>query len=46
VLEEDTILFECKKGPYNAKTDKLFAKWAPEEPESNALQKLKKYLNL
>ena len=31
VLEEDTILFECKKGPYNAQTDKTFAEWSPEE---------------
>lgn len=31
VLEEDTILFECKKGPYNAETDKTFASWSPEE---------------
>jgi len=46
VMEEDTILFECKKGPYNAETDKLFAKWTPDESESNALQKLKKHLNL
>lgn len=31
VLEEDTILFETKKGPYNADTDKVFADWSPEE---------------
>lgn len=31
VLEKDTIIFECKKGPYNAETDKEFAGWAPEE---------------
>jgi cupin fold WbuC family metalloprotein len=31
VLEKDTIIFECKKGPYNADTDKEFAGWAPEE---------------
>jgi cupin fold WbuC family metalloprotein len=31
VMEEDTILFECKKGPYNADTDKVFAEWAPAE---------------
>jgi cupin fold WbuC family metalloprotein len=31
VLEEDTILFECKKGPYDKKADKTFAPWAPEE---------------
>ena len=31
VLEQDTVLFECKKGPYDADTDKVFAPWAPEE---------------
>lgn len=31
VLEEDTILFECKKGPYDAEKDKIFAPWAPAE---------------
>lgn len=31
VLEENTILFECKKGPYDAETDKIFADWSPEE---------------
>jgi len=36
VLEEDTILFECKKGPYNAATDKEFAEWAPKEGDQTA----------
>ncbi|MCG2589966.1 WbuC family cupin fold metalloprotein [Rhodohalobacter sulfatireducens] len=31
VLEDDTILFECKKGPYDAETDKYFADWSPKE---------------
>ena len=31
VLEPDTVLFACKKGPYDAETDKIFAEWAPEE---------------
>jgi cupin fold WbuC family metalloprotein len=31
VLERDTVIFEVKKGPYNAQTDKEFAQWAPEE---------------
>ncbi|WP_340106070.1 WbuC family cupin fold metalloprotein [Rhodohalobacter sp. 8-1] len=35
VLESDTIIFECKKGPYNAETDKKFAAWAPDENEEN-----------
>jgi cupin fold WbuC family metalloprotein len=46
VLEDDTILFECKKGPYSAETDKVFARWSTKESESNAFQKLKKHLNL
>ena len=31
VLEENTMLFECKKGPYSAIKDKTFASWSPEE---------------
>ena len=38
VLEPDTIIFECKKGPYNAKTDKEFALWAPEEGDEKVAQ--------
>ncbi len=36
VLESDTILFECKRGPYDAETDKIFAPWAPEEGTEEA----------
>jgi len=36
VLQPDTVIFECKKGPYDAKTDKEFADWAPEEGDENA----------
>ena len=37
-LAEDTVLLEVKRGPYNAKTDKRFADWAPAEgaPEAAA----------
>ncbi len=42
VLEKDTILFECKKGPYDAETDKIFASWAPEEFTGDAGEYLKK----
>lgn len=42
VLEEDTILFECKKGPYDAKTDKEFAKWSPSEGHQTVEQWMKK----
>lgn len=30
-IEDDTVLFEVKPGPYDEKTDKDFASWAPEE---------------
>lgn len=35
-LAVNTAVFECKDGPYNPDTDKIFAKWAPMEgtPES------------
>jgi len=38
VLEEDTILFECKKGPYDAGSDKVFAAWAPPEGSREAAE--------
>ncbi len=41
VMEPDTVLFECKKGPYNAETDKTFAEWAPEEGSADADNYLK-----
>ncbi len=42
VLEKDTILFEVKRGPYDAETDKVFAQWAPEEFSSEG----EKFLNI
>jgi cupin fold WbuC family metalloprotein len=38
-LEPDTVVFECKPGPYDGTTDKRFAPWAPAEgtPEATAL---------
>jgi cupin fold WbuC family metalloprotein len=36
VMEDDTVLFEAKPGPYNPKTDKDFAPWAPEEGSPEA----------
>lgn len=37
-LEQDTVVFEAKNGPYSAATDKDFAAWAPAEgdPEAGA----------
>jgi len=46
VIEENTILFESKKGPYNAETDKKFAPWSSDESEPHAFDNLKNYLNL
>lgn len=40
-LEEDTVVFEVKPGPYEAMSDKDFASWAPKEGASEALA----YLN-
>ena len=45
-VEEDTVLFEVKPGPYDSITDKDFAKWAPAEGSEevneyfNAIQNL------
>lgn len=44
VLEEDTILFECKKGPYNVETDKVFADWAPQEGAPDAEMWMNQYI--
>lgn len=41
VLEPDTIIFECKKGPYDVDTDKEFASWAPEEGDDKATEFMK-----
>lgn len=35
-LQTGTVLFEVKKGPYRALTDKDFAKWAPLENDPQA----------
>ncbi len=32
-LEPDSVILETKKGPYDAASDKSFAKWAPAEGE-------------
>ena len=37
-LEEGTVLFEVKAGPYTISTDKDFASWAPSEGESGVDQ--------
>ena len=35
-LADDTVVLEIKRGPYNAATDKRFARWAPEEETQEA----------
>jgi cupin fold WbuC family metalloprotein len=42
-LEEDSVLYEVKEGPYSEQDDKKFAPWAPEEgaPEAGSfMQKI------
>lgn len=36
VLDADTVIFECKIGPYEAMSDKDFALWAPDEGTDDA----------
>ena len=37
-LVPDTVIFEAKPGPYDAKTDKVFAPWAPPEGSAGAAE--------
>jgi cupin fold WbuC family metalloprotein len=41
-LEEDTVIFEVKSGPYKKSTDKDFAPWAPKADSPEALAYLAK----
>jgi cupin fold WbuC family metalloprotein len=41
-LEEGTIVYELKDGPYNPVNDKQFASWAPEEGTPEAIVYLEK----
>jgi cupin fold WbuC family metalloprotein len=43
-LEEGTVVYEIKDGPYNAGDDKNFASWAPNEGESEASLQLNLWL--
>ena len=52
VLKEGSVLYEVKEGPFIKETDKIFAKWAPEEGTKEAqefnekiLSNLKTYLH-
>jgi len=35
-LEQDSIIYECKDGPWQQMNDKNFAEWAPKEGDENA----------
>jgi cupin fold WbuC family metalloprotein len=37
VLEPDTVVLEIKRGPYEVRTDKVFAPWAPVEGSEQAV---------
>lgn len=37
-LSESSVIYEIKDGPYNAKNDKFFAAWAPEEGSLDAVE--------
>jgi cupin fold WbuC family metalloprotein len=39
-LEDNSVYYELKDGPYDEGTDKVFAEWAPEEESSDASQYL------
>lgn len=43
-LEEDTVLFEVKPGPYEKTSDKDFAPWAPKEGTESAQAYLEQLL--
>ncbi len=45
-LEEDTVVFEVKPGPYIKKQDKGFASWSPEENTPEAELYLKQLIEL
>ena len=44
-LEEGTVAYEVKDGPYNPIDDKNFASWAPKEGDNNAWDYNKKLLH-
>ena len=36
ILKPDTVILEIKRGPYDARLDKVFATWAPAEDDEGA----------
>lgn len=45
VLKEGSVLYEVKEGPFILETDKIFAKWAPEEGTKEAQEFNEKILS-
>lgn len=45
-LEENTILYEVKDGPYDPLTDKIFAPWAPKEGDPDCQTFNRKLLDI
>ena len=43
-LEDNSVLYEVKDGPYHALSDKNFAPWAPAEGNAEALDYMEKLL--
>jgi cupin fold WbuC family metalloprotein len=43
-LEEGTVVYEVKDGPYNVTDDKNFALWAPKEGDAEASLQLRSWL--
>jgi len=44
-LEDSTIIYEVKDGPYDQATDKVFATWTPKEGDDNCLEYNKKLID-
>lgn len=44
-LEDDSVAYEIKNGPYNQAQDKDFASWAPKEGDSNTDEFINKILS-
>lgn len=45
-LEKDSVIYEVKDGPYDAKNDKIFAPWSPEEGSPEGAEFNKRILEI
>ena len=43
-LEEDSVLYEIKGGAYVKETDKIFAKWSPEEGTEEGTEEAQEFI--